>query len=159
MRVECAPRACTSWSTAAAALMWPVCEFLAAGCWAATQSSTGVTLIRRCAGLPMHHELLSTTALALALLQHPSPLTCPHTLPQRWHAKNRAAEIASCRLCFACRWDPRRQSSSFWWTTPPPCLRYFTLVPTSRRWTCCRCMPPQAHVLWRAAGGGSRACS
>ena len=83
MRVECAPRACTSWSTAAAALIWPVCEFLAAGCWAAAQSSTGVTLIRRCAGLPMQHELLSTTARALALLQHPSRFTCPHTLLQR----------------------------------------------------------------------------
>ena len=83
MRVECAPRACTSWSTAAAALIWPVCEFLAAGCWAAAQSCTGVTLIRRCAGLPMQHELLSTTARALALLQHPSRFTCPHTLLHR----------------------------------------------------------------------------
>ena len=63
--------------------MWPVCEFLAAGCWAATQSSTGVTLIRRCAGLHLQHELLSTTARALALLQHPSRFTCPHTLLHR----------------------------------------------------------------------------
>ena len=63
--------------------MRPVCEFLAAGCWAAAQSSTGVTLIRRCAGLPMQHELLSTTARALALLQYPSRFTCPHTLLQR----------------------------------------------------------------------------
>ena len=64
--------------------MWPVCEFLAAGCWAAAQSSTGVTLIRRCAGLPMQHELLSPIARALTLLQHPSRHTCPHTLCQRW---------------------------------------------------------------------------
>ena len=84
LRVECAPRGCTSWSTAAAALIWPVCEFLAAGCWAAAQSSTGVTLIRRCAGLPMQHELLSPIARALTLLQHPSRHTCPHTLRQRW---------------------------------------------------------------------------
>ena len=31
----------------------------------------------------MQHELLSTTARALALLQHPSRFTCPHTLLQR----------------------------------------------------------------------------
>ena len=31
----------------------------------------------------MHHELLSTTARALALLQHPSRFTCPHTLLHR----------------------------------------------------------------------------
>ena len=31
----------------------------------------------------MQHELLSTTARALALLQHPSRFTCPHTLLHR----------------------------------------------------------------------------
>ena len=31
----------------------------------------------------MHHELLSTVARVLALLQHPSRLTCPHTLLHR----------------------------------------------------------------------------
>ena len=31
----------------------------------------------------MHHELLSTMARVLALLQHPSRLTCPHTLLHR----------------------------------------------------------------------------
>ena len=35
-------------------------------------------------GSPMHHELLSPLARALALLQHSSLHTCPHTLPQRW---------------------------------------------------------------------------
>ena len=34
-------------------------------------------------GGPMHHELLSAIAHALALLQHPSRLTCPHTLLHR----------------------------------------------------------------------------
>ena len=32
----------------------------------------------------MHHELLSPLAHALAMLQHPSRHTCPHTLRQRW---------------------------------------------------------------------------
>ena len=35
-------------------------------------------------GSPMHHELLSPLARALALLQHSSLHTCPHTLLQRW---------------------------------------------------------------------------
>ena len=100
LRVECAPRACTSWSTAAAALMWPVCEFLAAGCWAAAQSSTGVTLIRRCAGLPMQHELLSPIARALTLLQHPSRHTCPHTLRQRWHSHGECRQDLKLPLVF-----------------------------------------------------------
>ena len=32
----------------------------------------------------MQYELLSPIARALALLQHPSQHTCPHTLRQRW---------------------------------------------------------------------------
>ena len=35
-------------------------------------------------GSPTHHQLLSAVARALALLQHPSRHTCPHTLRQRW---------------------------------------------------------------------------
>ena len=34
-------------------------------------------------GGPMHHELMSAVAQALALLLHPSLHTYPHTLPQR----------------------------------------------------------------------------
>ena len=34
----------------------------------------------------MHHELLSPVARALALLQHPSLYTCPHTWLQRWYS-------------------------------------------------------------------------
>ena len=35
-------------------------------------------------GVPMHQQLLSPLAHALAMLQHPSRHTCPHTLRQRW---------------------------------------------------------------------------
>ena len=37
-------------------------------------------------GIPMHHELLSAGARALALLQHPPMHTCPHTWLQRWYS-------------------------------------------------------------------------
>ena len=48
------------------------------------QGAAAVTLLVDGApGGPMHHELLSTTACALALLQHPSRFTCPHTSLQR----------------------------------------------------------------------------
>ena len=34
----------------------------------------------------MQHELLSPLAHVLAMLQHSSLHTCPHTWPQRWHS-------------------------------------------------------------------------
>ena len=34
----------------------------------------------------MQHELLSAGAHVLAMLQHSSLHTCPHTWPQRWHS-------------------------------------------------------------------------
>ena len=69
------------------------------------------------------------------------------------------AKICNCRLCFARRWDLRRQIESFWWTTPSPCESYAPAPTASRRWTCCPLRLYESICRVEATTGVSRACA
>ena len=68
-----------------------------------------------------------------------------------------AAKISNYRLCFACRWDLRRQIPSIWRTTPSPCSRYVAALLVSRRQWSCRFAAVEQHELMGLAAGASRA--
>ena len=97
-------------------------------------------------GVPMHHELLSPLARALAFLQHPSHHPRPHTLALRPVLLS-TAKISNCCSCFARRWDLRRWIQSLWWTTRSPCSRYVPATLALRCWRRCRLRLLRGRVL------------
>ena len=117
-----------------------------------SQGAAAVTLLVDGApGGPMHHELLSTTACALALLQpsNTRPVSPARTLRCSGGVLFlHTAKICNCHLCFARRWDMRRQIHSLWWTTPSPCARYFPSRPALQRWMCCLFAPHEGMCCW-----------
>ena len=67
--------------------------------------------------------------------------------------KKRTAKISNCRLCFARRWDLKRQTLSLVGPTPPPRFRYSAPRLSSRPGWCCPVEHLRAYVLcWLAMG-------
>ena len=97
----------------------------------------------------MQHELLSAGAHVLAMLQHSSLHTCPHTWPQRWHS------------FFECRPDLKlplvfRAQVGSEATGPILCGDNATSVLQIREGVACFAVPGvlfvcalRGHVLWR----------
>ena len=98
---------------------------------------------------PTHHQLLSAVARALALLQHPSRHTCPHTLRQRWQTDVVCRQDLKLPLVF------RAQVGSEA-TGPILCGDNATSVLQIREGVACFAVPGvlfvcalRGHVLWR----------
>ena len=98
---------------------------------------------------PTHHQLLSAVARALALLQHPSRHTCPHTLRQRWYSHGEYRQDLKLPLVF------RAQVGSEA-TGPILCGDNATSVLQIREGVACFAVPGvlfvcalRGHVLWR----------
>ena len=86
LHARCVARTSTSRSRAAAAAPSAVRDFPAG---ASLRRLRAAQVQLSCVGesdCPMQHELLFAGAHVLAMLQHSSLHTCPHTWPQRWHS-------------------------------------------------------------------------
>ena len=114
-----------------------------AGLWVSggslLRSSTGCTLSRRCAGHPHAPRAVVPCCASPRLAQAPIPVHLPaQLLSADVCTLVHTSEIGLCCLCFACRWDVRRQFPSLVGTTRSPCSRCVTELLASRCWTCCR---------------------